>query len=319
MKIQRLLANDTRGDPMCPLKWCRTTPAKVAQELRKAAVQVGASTVRRQLKKLGYSLRVNHKKVESGVKNPPKPRERDRQFDYISDQRESFARQGHPIISVDTKKKDLIGNFKNGGCAWKEKPIPVYDHDFPSDAVGRMAPYGIYDTQANHGFVCVGMSADTPAVAVDSIERWWMEDGDERYRHAAELLILADCGGGNGHRSRVWKYRIQKQLCDTHGLTVTVCHYPPGASKWNPIEHRLFSEISKNWAGRPLVSFRKALHFMRTTKTESGLRVKARLVRKKYQTGEKVPQADMDALCLCRHETLPAWNYTLYPWPSSDM
>ena len=204
---------------MCPLKWCRTTPAKIARALRQAGVQVGASTVRRQLKELGYSPRVNHKKVESGVKNPPNPRERDRQFDYLSDQRESFARQGYPIISVDTKKKDLIGNFKNGGCAWKKKAVPVYDHDFPSDAVGRMVPFGIYDTQANHGFVCVGASADTPAFAVDSIERWWVEEGDPRYPHAADLLILADCGGANGHRSRVWKYRIQKQLCDTHGLT----------------------------------------------------------------------------------------------------
>ena len=214
---------------------------------------------------------------------------------------------------VDTKKKDLIGNFKNNGRAWNKEPTPVYDHDFPSDAVGRMVPYGIYDTQANHGFVCVGNSAETPAFAVESIERWWLEEGCARYAEATELLILADCGGANGHRARVWKYRLQKQLCDVYGLTVTVCHYPPGASKWNPIEHRLFSEISKNWAGLPLVNFQTALHYIRTTTTDAGLQVEARYIRKKYEKGEQVTQDEMDALCLTSHDTLPTWNYTLTP------
>jgi hypothetical protein len=305
---------------MGPLKWCRTTPAKIAQALRPAGIQVGASTVRRLLKQLlGYSLRVNHKKVEAGTRTPPKPQERDRQFHYLCRQRAAFARRGWPIISVDTKKKDLIGLFKNGGRAWKKAPMPVYDHDFPSDADGRMVPFGIYDTQANRGFVCVGTSTDTPAFAVDAIERWWREEGERRYPLATELLILADCGGANGHRSRVWKYRLKQQLCDAHGLTVTVCHYPPGASKWNPIEHRLFSEISKNWAGEPLVSFDTALHYMRTTKTASGLRVRARLVRKKYPIGEKIPQAAMDNLAVSPHQTLPDWNYTLFPWPAVEM
>lgn len=296
------------------LKWCRKTPAKVAQELQKAGIQVGASTVARLLKKLlGYSLRVNHKKVESGNKNPPKPKERDRQFDYINDRRESFARQGRPIISVDSKKKELIGNFKNSGQAWAKEAELVNDHDFPSDACGRIAPYGIYDTRANRGSVCVGKSAETPAFAVDSIVHWWLEEGRKGYPHKTELLILADCGGGNGYRSRVWKYRIQKQLCDAHGLTVTVCHYPPGASKWNPIEHRLFSEISKNWAGKPLKTFQTALNYIRTTKTDTGLRVKAHLVRKNYPKGEKVPEKEMKALCISRPENLPDWNYTLSP------
>jgi hypothetical protein len=312
--IQRLIEPAIGGDPMCGLKWCRTTPAKIATHLQQAGIQVGASTVRRLLTQLlGVSLRVNHKKVESGIRNPPKPKERDDQFLYIDDQRQSFARQGLPTISVDTKKKDLIGNFKNAGRAWKKEPTPVYDHDFPSDAVGRMVPYGIYDTQANHGFVCVGNSAETPAFAVDAIERWWLEEGSARYAEATELLILADCGGANGHRSRVWKYRLQKQLCDVYDLTVTVCHYPPGASKWNPIEHRVFSEISKNWAGEPLMSFQAALHYMRTTKTDTGLQVEARYIRAKYETGEKVPQPEMNALYLKRHDTLPAWNYTLAP------
>ena len=314
------MKHETGGDPMRSLKWCRTTPAKIAQELSTAGIQVGASTVRRLLKDLlGYSLRVNHKKIESGIKNPPTPKERDRPFDYIGHMRESFAHQGIPIISVDTKKKDLIGNFKNEGSTWRRAPIPVKDHDYPSDAVGRMVPFGIYDTQANQGFVCVGLAGDTPAFAVDSIERWWLEEGYARYPDATELLILADCGGSNGNRSRVWKYRLQKQLCDVYDLNVTVCHYPPGASKWNPIEHRLFSEISKNWAGEPLVSFQTALHYIRTTKTASGLQVEARFVRQKYPTGEQVPQQEMEALLLTSHDSLPAWNYSLAPCLSAEM
>ena len=307
------MEHETGGDPISGLKWSRRTTEKVAKALCNAGIQVGSKTVGRLLKQLGYSLRLNHKKVESGNRNPPKPKERDRQFENIGATRESFARRGEPIISVDTKKKELIGLFKNGGQSWEKEAIPVYDHDFPSDAVGHVVPYSIYDTQANEGFVCLGTSAQTPAFAVDSIERWWKEEGQDRYPHAAQLMILADCGGANSARSRVWKYRIQKQLCDAYRLTVTVCHYPPGASKWNPIEHRVFSEISKNWAGKPLVSFRTALHYIRTTKTSTGLRVRARFVRKKYENGEKVPQSEMDALCLSKHKTLPAWNYTLSP------
>lgn len=308
------MADSTGGDPMRSLKWCRTTPAKVAAVLRDAGIQVGASSVRRLLKELlGYSLRVNHKKVESGNRKPPAPQQRDAQFRYISATRASFARRGLPSISVDAKKKELIGPFKNGGRAWRQEPLAVYDHDFPSDARGRLVPYGIYDTRANHGFVWAGTAAETPAFAVDAIERWWAQIGAGRYPKARQLLILADCGGGNGYRSRVWKHRLQKQLCDVHGLTVTVCHYPPGASKWNPIEHRLFAEISKNWAGEPLVSYQTALRYIRSTRTASGLHVAAQLVRRKYQTGERVPQHQMDALRLRPHKTLPAWNYTLAP------
>jgi len=308
------MEHDTGGDPITGLKWSRRTTEKVAKALRKVGIEVGSKTVGRLLKKLGFSLRVNHKKIESGNRNPPKPKERDRQFNYIGAMRESFARRGEPIISVDTKKKELVGNFKNGGRSWQKEAIHVYDHDFPSDAVGRVIPYGIYDTQANRGFVCVGSSAETPAFAVDSIERWWKEEGQDRYPRAGKLLILADCGGANSARSRVWKYRIQKQLCDAHRLTVTVCHYPPGASKWNPIEHRLFSEISKNWAGKPLISFRTALHYIRTTKTSSGLGVQARFISKKYKNGERVPQANLDTLRLSTPKTSPVWNYTLSPY-----
>jgi hypothetical protein len=314
------MVNATGGDPMGSPKWSRRTPEKITQQLDHLGIQVSATTVARLLRELmGYSLRVNHKKVESGVRTPPDPQERDQQFHYIDQQRATFARQGDPIISIDTKKKELIGNFKRNGQAWKKEAVPVNDHDYPSDAEGRMVPFGIYDTQANDGWVCVGDSADTPAFAVDSIEGWWLEVGAQHYPQATDLLILADGGPANGPRSRLWHYQLQRQLCDPYGLTVTVCHFPPGASKWNPIEHRLFSEISKNWAGEPLVSFRTALHFIRTTTTEAGLRVQARRVRKKYKTGVKVAQKDIDALALCRHNTLPQWNYTLYPWPLSEM
>jgi len=312
-RIEDLMKHETAGDPMTGLKWTRRTTQKIAKLLKKLGIKVSPNTVARLLKKLGYSLRVNAKKIESGSKNPPTPEERNQQFEHISQKRETFARNGNPIISIDTKKKELIGNFKNNGRSWEEEPVPVNDHDFPSDADGIAVPYGIYDTQANRGFVMVGIGAETPAFAVDAIEYWWANCGRKSYPEATELLILADGGGCNGARSRVFKYRLQSQLCDRYDLEVTVCHYPPGASKWNPIEHRLFSEISKNWAGRPLDTYQTALNYIRTTRTASGLRTKARLSRKRYRKGEKVPENEMKRLALSRHRTLPNWNYSLYP------
>jgi hypothetical protein len=224
--------------------------------------------------------------------------------------RESFAQNGNPIISVDTKKKELIGNFKNDGQAWEKKALEVNDHDFRSDALGIAVPFGIYDTQANLGFVSIGISAETPIFVADSLKHWW-HYGKKRYPSAEKLLVLADCGGGNAARSRVLKHRIQTQLCDVYNLKVTFCHYPPGSSKWNPIEHRLFSEISKNWKGKPLVSFKTARNYIRSTKTKSGLRVKARIVRKKYEKGIKISDKEMKEISLKRHKTLPNWNYTI--------
>jgi len=281
--------------------------------LKVIGIDVSSNTVCRLLKDMGFSLRVNSKKVESGMTNPPDPKKRDQQFGYIGDLREQFAKQGLPIISVDTKKKELIGNFKNNGQAWQQKPTEVYDHDFTTDAVGKAVPYGIYDTQKNTGTIFVGHSADTPSFAVESIEKWWKDYGKMRYPDRKELLILADAGGSNSYRSRVWKYQLQKQLCDQHGLSVSVCHYPPGSSKWNPIEHRLFSEISKNWAGRPLDSFETVLKYLRTTKTSTGLNVKAHYVRKKYKKGERISDKQMKELQIEKHETLSDWNYKLTP------
>lgn len=304
---------ETAGDPITGLKWTRKTTQKIAVELNSIDINVSPNTVARLLKNMKYSLRVNHKSLECGNKNPPNPDDRDYQFNLIEKKRKQYARAGNPVISVDTKKKELIGNFKNAGRSWGKEPILVKDHDFPSDAAGKAIPYGIYDTQTNRGTVFLGTTHDTPAFAVDSIESWWNTEGEKRYPGADKILILADSGGSNSARSRVWKYRLQKNLCDIYGLKVSVCHYPPGSSKWNPIEHRLFSEISKNWAGKPLVHYETVLKYIRTTKTSSDLKVKAHFVRKKYVTGERVSDKQMKQLVIKKDKKLPQWNYTLAP------
>lgn len=291
----------------------RKTTEKVAAQLKRLKINVSPNTVGRLLKDMGYSLRVNHKKVESGNKNPPKPEVRDQQFEYISQMREKFARQGNPVVSGDAKKKELIGNFKNDGVAWEKEPYEVNDHDFPNDAEGKGVPYSLYDTLANVGFVVVGISHETPAFVVRAVVLWWRECGRQMYPEAKELLILVDSGGGNGWRLRGWKYHLQHELCDRYALTVTVCHYPPGASKWNPADHRLHSEISKNWAGKPLDSYETMLKYIRTTKTKTGLQVRARLERKDYPIGERITDWEMAELRLTRHKINPNWNYTLTP------
>ncbi len=260
------------------------------------------------LKSLEYRLRVNHKKLSRHS-----PHNRDAQFTYIAAQRETFARADLPIVSIDSKKRELVGNFKNQGVTWARQPTLVNDHDFRSDASGIALPYGIYDVGANNGYVFVGTSHDTPAFAVDNLARWWTWHGRRRYPGAAELLVLADGGGSNGARTRAWKHCLQERLCDRHGLTVTVCHYPTSASKWNPIEHQLFSEISKNWAGRPLDSYETILNYARTTSTSTGLRVNAYLVDTDYPTGVRITNQAMNELHLRPHDTQPVRNYTLSP------
>lgn len=295
------------------LKWTRKTTRKVAQQLCRLDIQISANTVGRLLKEMGFSLRVNHKNLESGNKNPPPRRVRNRQFKYVNQKREEFASRGNPVISVDAKKKEKVGNFKNQGVSWEREPYLVNDHDFLNDALGMAISYGIYDTQANRGFVAVGTSHETPAFAVDAIALWWKRYGRSQYPNADEVLILADCGGGNSARARAWKYHLQHQLSDPSRLKVTVCHYPPGASKWNPIEHHLFSHISNNWAGKPLESYETVLKYIRTTKTSRGLRVKACLVRKNYHKGEEISKTEMTQLLIKPHKTLPSWNYSLAP------
>jgi hypothetical protein len=261
---------ETAGDPISGLKWTRKTTKKISEALKRVDIHVSRNTVGRLLKQMDFRLRVNHKK-RSTVSSP----ERDKQFRYISRMRNTFARRGEPVMSVDSKKRELVGNFKNAGVAWKQEAMATLDHDFPSDAEGVAIPYGLYDTGANRGFVIVGTSRETPAFAVDCHVKWWQMEGQQLYPHAKRILILADGGGGNGSRSRVWRARLQSELCDRYGLEVTVCHYPPGSSKWNAVEHRLFSRISKNWEGEPLDSYEKILKFIRTTKTDTGLKVRA--------------------------------------------
>ena len=234
---------------------------------------------------------------------------------HIEEQKQDHREAHMPIISVDTKKKDLIGDFKNAGRDWCQDAELVKVHDFPSEALGRSVPYGVYDLERNRGYVRVGTSADTPQFAVEAIRAWWETEGAGAYPTAEGLLILADGGGSNGWRPRVWKQQLQEQLCDRFGLTVTVCHYPTGCSKWNPVEHRLFGPISLNWAGHPLRTWETMLAYLRGTTTETGLSVTAELHEAVYQKGQKVSNAEMAQLNLEPHQVCPQWNYTLRPRP----
>lgn len=218
-----------------------------------------------------------------------------------------------PLIGPDIARKELIGRFRNGGVAWTQQPEDVFDHDFPSSATGKAVPYGIYDLQAKTGWVGLGLSSDTPCFAVDCLAAWWAATGSRRYPGATQLLLLADSGGSNGYHPRAWKYYLQHTLCNPFQLTVTVAHYPSGCSKFNPIKHRLFSEISKNWSGVPLETVELILNYIRTTKTKTGLRVRAELMPNEYRTGFKVGKQQMDALTLTRDATLPQLNYTISP------
>lgn len=311
-RIRDLLKYETAGDPISGLKWTRKTPEKIAKELESLGLDISPNTVAKLLKNLGFRPRVNHKKVATRTSV-----DRDEQFCYIAAQREQFEQQGLPIISVDTKKRELVGNFKNAGTIWSQEAIPVNDHDFRSDALGVAIPYGVYDVQANRACVSVGVAHDTSEFAVESIATWWREEGRARYAQARELLILADGGGSNSFHRRTWKFALQTRLCDFYDLTVTVCHYPTGTSKYNPIERRLFSEISKNWAGQPLVSYETILNFIKTTTTRSGLAVKSYLDPKEYPTKVKITKKQMKQLALRKHEVQPKRNYTLKPRPQT--
>lgn len=306
--LQQIVEPETAGDPMSRQKWVRSSLRELSRRLRAAGHAASAPTVGRLLKGQGYALHVNAKRVEASAAHP----ERAAQFASISAQREAFGKAGQPIISVDTKKKELVGNFRNAGRAWGRKAEAVNVHDFPQDALGRAVPYGIYDLRDNCGTVYVGRSADTPRFAVEAIARWWVSEGRLRYPEAQHLLVLADAGGSNNCRARRWKQQLQ-QLCDRFQLAVTVCHYPTGCSKWNPIEHRLFGPISTNWAGRPLRTWETLLGYIRGTNTTTGLAVRAELAEGVYQTGETVSDAEMADLNLEHHATCPIWNYTLRP------
>lgn len=293
---------------MCDKKWLRSSLRHLRTWLTQNGHPTSLATVRRLLKKAKYALRANVKR-DAGKQHP----HRNAQFEHIAAQRAHFGEAGLPIISIDTKKKELIGNFKNNGRVWCQEVEPVLIHDFAEDDTIRAVPYGIYDLTHNRGFISVGTSADTPEFAVDAIAAWWETHGQATYPQAKQLLILADSGGSNGCHPRAWKLYVQQRLSDRFGLEVTICHYPAGCSKWNPIEYRLFSPISSNWAGKPLRTLEIMLGCLRATTTCKGLTVEAVLVDRKYPTGQTATDAEMAALHLQRHALCPRWNYTFQP------
>jgi len=308
-EIRSIIEAETAGDPMSERRWTHQTAARVAECLvQELEIKVSATVVRRLLGELDYSLKSNKKCLSAG--NSP---DRDTQFGIIKRLREEFLETGDPIISVDTKKKELIGLFKNSGRTWRREARKVKDHDFRSEAEGMASPYGIYDIQRNFGVLVVGESADTPEFAVNSILTWWHKHGQEHYPKAKRLLILADGGGSNGARPRMWKRLLQETFADEHTMTITVAHYPTGASKWNPIEHRMFSEISKNWAGEPLESFETVINFARDTSTQTGLRIEAYRDQRDYEKGRKVSDKEMDKFAIIKGDELGKWNYTIQP------
>jgi len=307
--LERIMAENTAGDPMSLLRWTNKSTARIAEELTRLGHPASDETVRRKLLELEYSLQANRKTLDERS-----PGERDEQFRYINRLVNRFLRRGDPVLSVDTKKKERVGNFKNSGRTWRPRgqPAAVNLYDYPHLGAGPAIPYGAYDVGRNQGFVNVGMTHDTAEFAVESLRRWWRLIGRRHYATATAVLLCADGGGSNGFRNRAWKYHVQ-HWADQLGLPVTVCHYPPGTSKWNKVEHRLFSYISLNWKGQPLVSYETVINLIGATRTKGGLRVKAALDAGAYDLGVKIPDAEMERLNLQPHRTLPQWNYTLRP------
>ncbi len=307
--LRSLVEPVTRGDPMTPLLWTAKSLRNLAAELRAGGHRIGHNVVAKLLGELGYSLQANRKTLE-GSSHP----DRDAQFNYINDQVKAALAAGQPAISVDTKKKELVGDFKNGGREYRPKgdPEKVRVHDFLIPELGRAAPYGVYDIADNTGWVSVGIDHDTASFAVNAIRRWWRVMGRERYPHARRLVITADGGGSNGSRVRLWKLELQA-LANELDLEITVCHLPPGTSKWNKIEHRLFSFITQNWRGRPLVSYQTIVQLIAATTTTAGLTVRSEIDSKTYPKGVKVTDAEMDALNIHRHHFHGEWNYTIMP------
>jgi hypothetical protein len=306
--LERIMEENTAGDPMSLLRWTNKSTVRIAEELTRLGHLVSDETVRRRLAEMGYSLQANAKNLEESAAG------RDQQFRYINRQVKQYLAGQEPVLSVDTKKKERVGNFKNGGKTWRPKgqPMEVNVYDFPHLGIGPAIPYGAYDQQRNEGFVNVGISHDTAEFAVESVRRWWRWIGRRGYPQAARLLLCADGGGSNGSRNRAWKYHLQ-QFADQSGLAVTVCHYPPGTSKWNKVEHRMFSFISLNWQGKPLVSYETVVNLIGATRTATGLRVKAKLDTRFYEAGVKITDAEMEQINLRTHRTNPEWNYTISP------
>ncbi len=307
--LSALVEPEARGDPMSPLRWTAKSLRRLSAELRAQGHRISHTVVGEQLQKLGFSLQANRKTLE-GTNHP----DRDAQFGHINQAVEAALADNEPVISVDTKKKELVGDFRNGGRDWRPKGSPqeVRVHDFLIKELGRAVPYGVYDLAANAGWVSVGMDHDTAAFAVQTIRRWWQEIGAARYPNATRLLITADGGGSNGARVRLWKRELQR-LADELGIEITVHHLPPGTSKWNKIEHRLFSFISQNWRAKPLVSYRVIVDLIAATTTDTGLTVHCELDPNSYPKGLSVTDAEMQTLNISRDDFHGEWNYTLEP------
>ena len=312
--LDALVEPVSRGDPQSPLRWtCKSTP-KLAKELEEQGHAVCQRTVCDLLSKLGYSLQSTRKTREGGA-HP----DRDIQFQHIAAEVADCQNNGDPVISVDTKKKELIGDFKNGGQEWQPlgKPEEVRIYDFIDKELGKVAPYGVYDLTANQGWVSVGIDHDTAEFAVESIRRWWQEMGSSLYTKTKRLLITADCGGSNGYRVKLWRVQLQK-LADELGVTIQVCHFPPGTSKWNKIEHRMFCHITQNWRGRPLLSRQVVVNLIGGTTTKTGLHIRAELDENRYQSGIKVTDDELAAVILERDKFHGEWNYQIKPHQLSD-
>ncbi len=310
-ELERLVDPATRGDPMSPLRWTSKSTAKLAEELCQRGFAISSRTVGRLLHEQDYSLQSN-RKTQEGTSHP----DRDAQFQHISQQTQAFQQRGAPVVSVDTKKKELVGDFKNGGREWQPKGTPeqVRVHDFPDKELGKAIPYGVYDVTSNQGWVSVGTDHDTAEFAMETIRRWWLQMGSKSYPGAREVLILADGGGSNGSRTKLWKMALQK-LADETGIAISVCHFPPGTSKWNKIEHRMFCHITENWRGKPLVSHEVIVNLIGNTTTPKGLRIRAELDRQTYPTGIKIADADLAELMIEKSEFHGEWNYRISPRP----
>ena len=311
--LDELVHPDTRGTPMSLLRWTSKSTAKLAGELVRKGFEISPDTVGRMLKRMGYSLQAPSKQKEGG-----QHADRDDQFNYLNKLAGEFTTAGDPVISVDTKKKELVGDYKNGGQEWQPvgEPEIVNGHDFPDPAVGKAIPYGIYDVTSNEGWVSVGDVADTAEFAVNAIRTWWSTMGKARFPTAARLMITADCGGSNAARARLWKRELRR-LADELGIEIVVCHYPPGTSKWNKIEHKMFSFISMNWRGRPLTSYRTVIELISATTTDSGLTIRAGRDPEWYEKGIKITDAELAELNITGHDWHPNWNYTLTPTAQS--
>jgi hypothetical protein len=307
--LERLVEPVTRGDPESPLRWTSKSVRKLAKELQRMGHQVSHELVSELLHALGYSLQANRKTREGGT-HP----DRDAQFEHLNAQAEAFLAAGEPVVSVDAKKKELVGDFKNAGREWRPQgePEQVRVYDFPIPELGRATPYGGYDLGRNTGWVNVGIDHNTAAFAVESIRRWWKEVGRQQYPQAKRLLISADGGGSNGSRVRLWQWEVQ-QLADETGLSITVCHLPPGTSKWNKIEHRLFAWISQNWRGKPLTNYAVILKLIAATTTEAGLTVQCQLDTNRYPAGRKISEEQMATLSIRPDSFHGEWNYTILP------